>query len=274
MSRVVRGWESLVGMGRRSEVGVWAMVTVLLSLVVFGAVAAPRLLRDAEEASLAQAIDRAPIGARQLVVRVLDDYPPGTTEDALELQRRRLAEISDEIPTVLLDQFVADRFVADTARFTVALEALRPQPNDAAGAVPALPTFLTFRVHPELDDHSRLVDGRRAEPTDRTVNGLAVWEFELTPDAAAELGWEVGDAVELTVDPSDPVTRSFNQGLPDDFVAELVGLRELDPVDDRYWFGDPRLHRPTVADSTTGATVFAYGIVHPEQLPTRPFLVD
>jgi len=103
---------------------------------------------------------------------------------------------------------------------------------------------------------------------------LAVWEFELTPEAADELGWELGETIHLTVDPSDLVTRSFNEGLPGDFAAELVGLRELDPVEDRYWFGDPRLHRPTVADTGVGANVFAYAIVHPDQLPTRPFLVD
>ena len=286
MRRVLRGWQALVGMGRRSEVGVWAIVVVLLAVVAFGAVAAPRLLRDAEGASLNEAIASAPIGARQLVVRVLDDYPPGTAGDPLELQRRRLADISEEIPVDLLDRFAAERFVADTARFTVAYEAVGPVPPDpgaspdadpdpdSARSVPALPTFLTFRVHPELDEHSTLVAGRRAAPSDRTVNGLEVFEFELSTDAAAELGWELGEVIELAVDPSDLVTRSFNRGLPDDFAAELVGLRELDPVEDRYWFGDPRLHRPTIADTTAGANVFAYAIVHPEQLPSRPFLVD
>lgn len=281
-----RGWSALVGMGRRSEVGVWTMVVLLLAVVAFGAAAAPRFLRDAEAASLRQAIERAPVGARQLVVRVLDDYPPGTVDDALELQARRLDEISEEIPAAVLDRFVDERFVADTPRFAVALEAVEPVPpdpaaepegdpsGDGAGRVPALPTLVTFRVHPELDEHSQLVAGRRAAPTDRVVNGLPVWEFELTPEAADELGWELGETIQLTVDPSDLVTRSFNQGLPDDFAAELVGLRELDPVDDRYWFGDPRLHRPTVADTGVGANVFVYAIVHPEQLPTRPFLVD
>lgn len=285
MRRVLRGWQALVGIGRRSEVAVWAIVVLLLATVVFGAVAAPRLLRDAEERSLAQAVERAPIGARQLVVRVLDDYPPGTMSAPLELQARRLADISEDLPEHLLDQFVDERFVADTARFTVAHEAVGPVPPDPAAppdadpdpdsarSVPRLPTFLTFRVHPEIEEHSRLVAGRRAAATDRTINDLEIFEFELTPQAAEELGWELGEVVELTVDPSDLVTRSFNRGLPDDFAAELVGLRELDDVDDRYFFGDPRLHRPTVADTAGGANVFAYAIVHPDQVPTRPFLV-
>lgn len=278
MRRLTRGWQALVGMGRRSEIGVWAIVVVLLGVVIFGAVAAPRLLREAESASLDAAIDGAPTGGRQLVVRLLDDYPPGTVDDPLELQERRLSDISDEIPAVVRDRFVDARFVADTARFAVALEGIAPPAADTepstGGREPLLPTFLTFRVHPELGEHSELVAGRRAAATERTIDEMRVLEFELTPEAADELGWEVGEAVLLTVDPSDLVTRSFNRGLPADFVAELVGLRELDDVDDRYWFGDPRLHRPTVADTGVGANVFAYATVHPEQLPTRPFLVD
>jgi hypothetical protein len=284
MSRLVRGWQALMGMGRRSEVWVWTIVVVLLGVVTFGAVAAPRMLRDAERLSLAEAIDDAPIGARQLVVRVLDDYPPGDDADPLELQERRLAEISDEIPGTVLDRFVDARFVADTARFSVAYEAVEPVATDPAGPAvpdpaatgtePALPTFMTFRVHPELDAHSELVAGRAAAGTDRVVNGMRVLEFELAAESADELGWELGELVMLTVDPSDLVTRSFNRGLPADFVAELVGLRELDRATDRYWFGDPRLHRPTVADTSAGANVFAYAILEAAQLPTAPFFVD
>lgn len=260
-------------MGRRTELGVWSIVVAMLGVVAFAAVAAPRLLREAEAESLEQAIERAPVGARQLVVRVLEDAPAGTLADPLEPARERLAGIGAEIPASVLDRFVGERFVADTARFAVSSHGA-PGDEGAEREEPALPTFVTFRVHPELDEHSALVDGRRAVATDRTVDGLAVFEFELTPDGAAELGWELGETVELTVDPTDPVTRSFNQGLPGDFVAELVGLRELDPADDRYWFGDPRLHRPTVADTGIAATVFVFGIVHPDQLPTRPFLLD
>lgn len=272
------GWPTLVGMGRRSEIGVWTVVVAVLATVVFGAVAAPRLLRDAEERSLAQAVDRAPIGARQLVVRVVGDYPAGSEQAPLGLQRRRLDDVADELPSALLDRFVDERYVADSPRFSVAFEAVRPVPpdpdDDSARTVPSLPTFLTFRVHPELDDRSRLVIGRRAAPTDRTLNGLPVFEFELTPASAEELGWAIGDVITLSVDPSDLVTRSFNTGLPGDFHAELVGLRDLDDVDDRYWFGDPRLHRPTIADTGIGANVFVFAAVHPDQLPTRPFLVD
>lgn len=276
--RYPTGWAHLVALGRRTDIGAWAVAMTLLAVVSFGVVAGPRWMRDAEADSLAQAVSDAPLGARQLAVRVLADFPPGFLDDPLELQRRRLDDIDAEIAPDLLDRFEDRRFVADTSRFTVALERFQSVDDGAdAGTVPAepaLPTFLTFRVHPELDDHSLLVAGRRAAATDRTVGGLDVMEFELAEDAAAALGWELGDVVVLTVDPSDPVTRSFNTGLPADFAGELVGIRRLDDPSDRYWFGDRRLHRPAVSDTALGADVFAYATIHAEQLPTRPFLVE
>lgn len=277
-----RGAGALLGLGRRAETGVRALIVVLLGTVAYGAVAAPRLLRAAESQSIAAAVQDAPPSARQLAIRVIDHFPRGNALDPLQRQRERLDDVTTGIDAAVLERFPDERFVADTSRFTVIAEAVSSddgEPGGAAGveptgAAPALPTFLTFRVHPEIDEHSDIVVGRRAAATERVIGGMEVIEFELTPEAATELGWEVGHLVQLTIDPSDVVTRSFSGGLPEDFLAELVGLRELTDATDRYWFGDRRLHRPTVADTGLGANVYAYGTIHPEQLPSRPFLVD
>ena len=125
-------------------------------------------------------------------------------------------------------------------------------------------------MHPELDEHSRLVEGRDPAPTDDRLGGYAVFEFVLTARSADELGLEIGDRILLGPDPTDLVTRQFNGGLPAPFVARLVGLRELADEDDPYWSGDVRLHRPTVADTNLGANVFAFAMVTPAQMPTRP----
>ena len=267
----VIAWASLVGMGRRTEIAVWATMVTLLSIIAFGAVAAPRALQRAEQASLEQALEDAPIGARRLAVRVIADFPRGVVDDPLRLQRQRLDEIEAGLPPHLLERFVDSRFVADSSRFAVAADG---GPALGEPVPPALPTFLTFRVHPELDEHSELVAGRRAAPTDRVIDGSRVFEFELSPETAAELGWEIGDVVLLTLDPNDLVTRSFDASLPPDFVGELVGLRELSDPSEPYWFGDARAHRATVADTGVGANVFAFGMVHPEQLASRPFLAS
>ena len=59
-ARTIGGWRALVAGGRRSEWAVTSIVLAILAVVAFGAVAAPRLLRDAEASSLEQAITDAP----------------------------------------------------------------------------------------------------------------------------------------------------------------------------------------------------------------------
>ncbi len=276
--RGVGGWRALVAVGRRSELSVTAAMVAMLSVVTFGAVAAPRLLREAEADGLAQAIEQAPASHRRLSIRLIDDFARGFDDDPLGEQRARLDEVAADIEPSLLDLYGPPRLVVDSSRFVVVATDVVDASPDAPEPTPeppppALPTFLTFRVHPELDDHSRLVAGRPAGPTDRRVGDREVFEFELTPEAAEELEWDLGEVVHLTNDATDLVTRQFSGGLPADFAAELVGLRELDPPEDLYWSGDPRAHRPAIADTGTGANVFAFGMVAVGQMPSRPFVV-
>ncbi|MEY2959312.1 MAG: hypothetical protein RLZZ01_1880 [Actinomycetota bacterium] len=267
---VLRGGSVLVGGHRPTE----RLVTVVL-LAVFTAVMSvaelgPRWLAAAEAASLAEAIVEAPSSARQLSIRMFDDAPPGTVDDPLQLQYRRLGRVADELPGDITRRFAGERIVVDTQRFVVAAEI----DVGGSGSAPASPTFLTFRVHPEIAERSRVVAGRSARPTRVEADGRQVFEFELTTESAEVFGWAIGQQFVLTVDTTDPVTRAMSRSIPDDFVAELVGLRELDPESDPYWFGDPRMHRPTVVDTSLGADLYGMAIVHPEQLPSRPFLVD
>ncbi len=253
-----------------------AVIGAMLAVIGFAAVAAPRSLIDAEASSLDLAIEQAPRSARQLSIRLISDFGPGFNDDPLEEQRERLESIASGIDDDLIDRYGPARFVADTSRFSVIGVDVQDQPAGETAATPtppALPTFLTFRLHSELDEYGTIVDGRPAVRTDRRLDDLRIIEFELTPESAAELGWELGGSLLLTTDASDLVTRQFNGGLPEQFIAQLVGLRELTSPDDPFWFGDARLHRPTVADTGTGANVFAFGMIVPDQLPSRPFMV-
>jgi putative ABC transport system permease protein len=280
LERPRAGWQALIAVGRRSELAVTAVMIAILAVVAFGAVAAPRLLADAEADSLELAIEQARPSDRRLTVRLIDNFTQGFNRDPLLHQRERVERVADGIDAELLERYGAPRLVADTSRFAVVAVDVTEPPPDAPPddpvpvTPPALPTFLTFRVHPEIDDHSRLVDGRPAARTEREVNGLEVIEFELTPETADELGWELGEVINLTSDTADLVTRQFDGGLPDDFAAELVGLRELDDEGDPFWADDPRLHRPATADTAVGANVFAFAMITPLQLPVRPFMVD
>ena len=153
------GWSSLFGMGRRSEVGVWAMVIVVLGLTMFGAVAGPRALRDAEADSLDQAIADAGTSARQLTIDVIDDYPRGFDTDPLQQQRERLEGVAEGIDEAVTSRFGLPRLVVDTNRFLVTAEAVEPGADPDDAIAPALPTGLTFRVHPEIEEYGELVAG-------------------------------------------------------------------------------------------------------------------
>jgi putative ABC transport system permease protein len=266
----------LAGSGRRSERPVHLLLGAVLLAIGVAAVAGPRLLRDAEASSLEQAIEGAQPAARRLSIQIIDQFAATDPADPLGEARIRTDEVAEAIPAGAADRFGPARLVVDTNRFQVDGERVV---DDGAGGLaepqpPALPTFLTFRVHPDLADHSTLVDGRDPAPTDETVGGLSVFEFAVSPETAGELGWEIGDRVLLGTDATDLVTRSIRGSLPDEFVAELVGVRELTPDTDPYWSGDPRLHRPTIADTNAGANVFAFASVAAGQLPGRPFVVD
>lgn len=270
-----RGWRALAGAGRLSERPVHVLVGLVLAVVGFAAVAGPRLLVDAERASLDRAVEQAQPAARRLSVQIIDQFAADAPGDPLAEVRRRVDEVAAGIPAGVADRFGAPRLVVDTNRFQV--DGVRVAVDDDGSLVepdpPALSTFVTFRLHPELADHSRLVDGRDPVPTDADVGGVRVIEFALTPDTATELGWSLGDRVLLGTDATDLVTRSIRGSLPPAFVGELVGLRELDPEDTPYWSGDARLHRPTIADTNAGANVFAFAMIAADQLPGRPFVV-
>lgn len=271
-----RGWRMLAGSGRRSERPVHLLLGALLVTVGFAAVAGPRLLRDAEASSLERAIADANPSARRLSIQIIDQFAASDIADPLSDASRRTDDVAAAIPAGVTDRFGPQRLVIDTNRFQVDGERVATGGDEALAepVPPALPTFLTFRIHPELAEHSTLVDGRDPRPSDATVGGLQVFEFVMSPETADELGWVIGDRVLLGTDTTDLVTRSIRGSLPDDFVAELVGLRELSADADPFWSGDPRLHRPTVADTNAGANVFAFAAIDAGQLPGRPFVTD
>jgi putative ABC transport system permease protein len=271
------GWRALVGVGRRSELSVSIVIAAMLAVVAFAAAAAPRLLTEAEASSLERAIELVPATDRRLAIRLIDDFGQGFNDDPLMEQRERLERVAAEIDQSVLARYGEPRLVADSSRFVVQGVDVVELPEDEQPTPPrspALRTLLTFRIHPAIEAHSRLVDGRPAGRTNREINGMSILEFELTPESATELGWELGETIQLTTDPTDLVTRQFDGGLPEDFVAQLVGLRQLDDQDDPFWFGDARLHRPATADTGIGANVFAFAMIVPDQIPVRPFMVD
>lgn len=255
------GVVQLLGITRRSEASagltIGTMLAVIAALVAF----APGVLRWAEGESLDQAIEQAAPQQLRLSVRTLEGFEAGTADDPTAQQRAAVSDAAAVIPEPVLSRFGEPRIVIDSPRFVV----------DAVNSTPRVsPTTLTLRVHPDLDDHSRIVAGRAASPGVEIVEGRPVVELELSSIAADVLGVSIGDVLQVSPDTTDPVMQRFDGGLPEPFGARLVGLRELDPADDPYWFGDVRLHRPVVSDTNTGANYTVFGSIPAAALPERP----
>jgi putative ABC transport system permease protein len=260
-----RGVGQLLGIARRSEALVGLTIGLMLAVVASVIALAPRALGAAESSSLENAISDAPQDRRHLAVRVLESFRARIADDPIAEELAVVERAAEIVPASVSSSYGEPRIVIDSPRFVVASVNSTPT---------ASPTTLTMRVHPEIEEHSRVVAGRAARPEVERVDDLQVIEFELSTTAAEMLGLELGDVLELEVDTTDVATRRFNGGLPAVFAARLVGLRELDPVEDPYWFGQASLHRPVVMDTGVGADYVVFGSMPMEALPIRPFVVD
>lgn len=258
-SRAVRT-SALVGLGVRSEGAISGLIGLLVLAVTFVACLAPSALADAEVESLAAALADTSSPDHRLTVRALENLGRGPSTDPLA-EAREVADLAFAVvPDVVAERYGPPRLVVDSNRFVV---------GRVDGREVLSPTALTLRVHPELDDHSRLVEGRPA----RADTGDSI-EIEISVETAEVLGLSIGSDVALEADPDDVATRRFKGGLPEPFSATVVGLRDLDDVADPYWAGDPRVHRPTVTDTGIGASYFAFALVPPSSLSVRPYVID
>jgi hypothetical protein len=261
----VGGVAALLDIARRSERVVALVVGSMVLLVSLVAALGPALLAGAERDSLDRALVDAPLERRLLVVRALEAFGTGSAGDPLAEQRTVVEQAASLVPPEVAVRYGEPRLVVDTSRFVV---------TGVDGTPPASAVRVTLRVHPELDDHSRIVEGRAARPDVVVEDGRDVIEFELSTETVDVLGLTLGDVLDLDVDTEDVVTRRFDGGLPEPIGARLVGIRALDDADDPYWSGDRRLHRPVVNDTNAGAIYFAFGSVPADLLPVRPFVND
>ncbi|NND74195.1 MAG: hypothetical protein HKN44_04235 [Ilumatobacter sp.] len=264
MKRLESLW-AMLAIGRRSEKVVAVAIGVMLVVVAAVITVAPRALTRAEESSLEQAVEDAPAVLKRMSVRAIEDFGTGAGDDPLSAPRDVVARAAEAIPETVASSFGPARVILDSNRFNV---------RTVNGTAPASPTLLTMRIDPGLADHSRVVEGRAAAAVSESVGRRQVIDLELSTVAADVMGWSLGDELEVVADTTDTVTRRFVGGLPDPFIVRLVGLRELDDVSDLHWFGDSRLHRPTVSDTGLGATFSVHGSIDVDAYSARPFTVN
>ena len=230
----------------------WAAGLFLVVAVSTAAVAAlPPLYADAQDDALREEASRSSSRERDLEVVQAARLPaarlPDTSAERLRTVPAQLAGLVDD-RTLLVE----------TPLYTLFSVGDSPTP-------PGTARFLTLRAHESLDDHVRLVEGRR--PAATTEGRL---EVALTAATAKALSVKVGDRLLLEPDLQQPQFQSLNFDLLPAVYLDVAGIVAAQ-ADDPYWFGDPRSLQPRIEETETQRLVFASGLI---PLTAYPDLLD
>jgi putative ABC transport system permease protein len=231
----------------------WAAGLFLVVAVSTAAVAAlPPLYADAQDDALREEAARSSARERDLEVVQAARLPAARLPDT---SAERLRTVPAELAGLVDDRTL----LVETPLYTLYSVGDSPTPAGTA-------RFLTLRAHEGLDEHSRLVEGRR--PAATTTEGRL--EVALTAATAAALSVKVGDRLRIEPLLRQPQFQSLNFDLlpaADLVVAGIVAAQTADP----YWFGDVRSLRPRIEETETQRLVFASGLI---PLTAYPDLLD
>ncbi len=235
------GWRLLALRGLRADLR-WAGGLFFVVAVSTAAVASlPPLYSEAQDDALREEAARSSPRERDVEVVQSARLPvarlSGTSTARLRTVPAELAGLVDD-RTLLVE----------TPSYTLYSVGDSPTP---AGTT----RFLTLRAHEDLDDHVRLVEGRR--PAAATEGRL---ELALTAATAEALSVGVGDRLRIEPDLRQPQFQTLNFDLlpaADVVVSGIVAGEEESP----YWFGDRRSLRPRIEETDTQRFVFASGLI-------------
>ncbi|MGB0113373.1 MAG: hypothetical protein WBP59_09160 [Ilumatobacteraceae bacterium] len=260
---LARWWTSTISslrLGWRADAIVIILALVIVAAVSTGIVAAERAVSRAEASSLARTLADAPPESSSLRITVADVFTP-SPGDPLVVPRRKLESAAETIEPAVMALYDNPRIVVDSPTFTA--QAI----DDLA---PSSPTTLVLRVQEQLDDHATLAQGGTplVVPDEISADGeeIAVVEVVIASDTADDLQWTVGTSVLVGPTTDDALFRGYDN-LPAPFIVRVAGIVDLDDIDDRFWAGDPRLHRAIVEDTGVGANFTVFAAVTEEQLP-------
>lgn len=271
------------------------VATLLTALFVSGV---PRMLERVSEDDLREGLAAAEPEQRNIRAVSTQRIHGNIEGDPFaHVGDRGEALLTEGFPESLRSIVAGSQYLMDTPQFRVT-----SFPDDTEGP---FSTNFQFRHQQGIGDHLDLTSGSLPEesqpiemlfgdqcPDDR----LAVDDFEETPEVscfvtsvpvfeaavtavtAEEMMLHVGDRVFLRPDGSDPLW--FIGTNPEDhtFVLEISGIIELSDLSEEYWYADPRLHRPRIAETPDFRSIFAFGLMRPDQydrmltsMPTRGF---
>lgn len=258
----------------RLDAGVTLVLGVTVFLTSFGITAAPRLISSASDDSLQLAAEQAAPIQRNVTFDTSSriNPEPGDPYAGVEDEGANLeASLGDELGSAIDET----RYVVLSPGFdltSVPVES-REGPD----------RYFWFRHHEGIADHIVSVEGRLPEPA--TVVETVLYDCEaleidpedevcgeieiplhetaLTAETAEWLRVEVGDRVLMT----PRVESGGNSGIPlallnYELLLEVVGIVELSPSENGFWYGDNTLHEPRVVfGALEGVFVWGQGLL-------------
>jgi putative ABC transport system permease protein len=221
----------------RADRGTAIGLAVLVGITAFVAAAAPRVLVIVADEALRGEMARASVAQRGIAFG-----QDGLLSAELEAVHAHGEELAADLPPVVRERLGEPSLLIDSARWV------------ATSAVDTAST-IRFRVQPGAMERVRFERGQA--PTGRTsetvrdrLGGggpMTVVRFEgaLSVAAAEQLGVEVGDVIELAVDPADLLGRN---GQGDMAAMLLTGIFSVSDAADPFWWDDLALVGPTVRE--------------------------
>jgi putative ABC transport system permease protein len=250
----------------RAEVGVVALLVVLVTLTSFLFAGAPRLLNHVADAALVDQLRRAPVLDRNLQL---------SSTSAAPLAGDPLAEV-DQLGGVYQDALPASvgRLIAER-RFSIT------SPRFVIADAPSYHAVVTMRYQDGLDGEIRLVAGRMPASNGERLP-IATVEFGENPaplpttaarveiaisePSAALIGVDIGAILAGTLDGTDPSLRSFvTRPLVVEF--KVVGIFALVDPEADIWYATHTLERPDIFGTDEDPIAYVTGLIAPEAYP-------
>ena len=191
----------------------------------------------------------------------------GTTDDPLGGVDQVGASLQAQLPASV-QALISDRNVlVDSLRWTVA-------------KTTADPSFMRFRVQPDVDAHLGYVAGHpptgevRQIPNPFDASGksppIPVFQVALSRTAATAIGASLGDIVPLTPDPTDSLVGRLVVEGGGDLVAgaEIVGLYDVTDPADPFWMDDAAFVGPSYRGTLLTRLVDVTAVLSPDAYPS------
>jgi putative ABC transport system permease protein len=188
---------------------------------------------------------------RNLQFSTIDRIRPDD-EDPMRYVAARGDALLERFPASVRDVVASSDFVAETPRF-----GLVDPPN--------FTTYISMRYQDAVADRLAFAAGRAPEALPPAVDPTVPVRFEiaLSADTARTVLVEVGDVLPASLDPNDPMVRTFFPRPTADVEFEVVGLFDVTDPHDPAWFDDPAYDQAAIGGTLEMPIAFATALFAP-----------